>query len=213
MASDNIRASDHDRDAVVGALRDAYTEGRLSLEEFQERTTAAYAGRTWGDLRELTTDLPVQPALGTDLPPGALPPAAAGPPPGEHGQPAPGALPGAAGRPGLGMPYPEHPPFSGRPLYPGQLPYPYQPDPDQPTGDGQPPEPGQPPQPGQSLQPGQPGRPPQRASGLSPILPVVGMWVLFALVLRSDGGGIAFLIALVVLVVLVSAGRRGGRRR
>ena len=58
MASDHIRASDHDRDAVVATLRDAFSEGRLSLEEFQERTTATYAARTWGDLKELTTDLP-----------------------------------------------------------------------------------------------------------------------------------------------------------
>ena len=50
MASDHIRASDRDRDAVVATLRDAFSEGRLSLEEFQERATATYAARTWGDL-------------------------------------------------------------------------------------------------------------------------------------------------------------------
>ncbi|HEY6791036.1 MAG TPA: DUF1707 domain-containing protein, partial [Trebonia sp.] len=44
MASNHIRASDHDRDAVVATLRDAFSEGRLTLDEFQERTTAAYAG-------------------------------------------------------------------------------------------------------------------------------------------------------------------------
>src|ERR1700758_3171164 len=68
MASDNsIRASDVDREVVVATLRDAYTAGRLTLEEFDERTSAAYASKTWGDLRELTTDLPVQPVLGADL--------------------------------------------------------------------------------------------------------------------------------------------------
>jgi hypothetical protein len=69
MATDDlIRASDVDREAVVTTLREAYTAGRLTLDEFDERMAAAYAGRTWGDLRALTADLPVQPVLGTDIP-------------------------------------------------------------------------------------------------------------------------------------------------
>jgi len=69
MASDHmIRASDRDRDTVVATLRDAYTAGRLTLEEFDERTTAAYASKTWGELRRLTEDLPSQPILGADVP-------------------------------------------------------------------------------------------------------------------------------------------------
>ena len=68
MTDRPIRASDKERDSVVDVLRDAYTDGRLTLEEFDERTSAAYASKTWGDLRELTTDLPVQPVLGADLP-------------------------------------------------------------------------------------------------------------------------------------------------
>jgi hypothetical protein len=69
MATDDlIRASDVDREAVVTTLRDAYTAGRLTLDEFDERMASAYAGRTWGDLRALTADLPVQPVLGTDVP-------------------------------------------------------------------------------------------------------------------------------------------------
>ncbi len=69
MVSDHmIRASDQDRDVVVTALRDAYTAGRLTLEEFDERMTDAYASRTWGELRKLTQDLPAQPVLGSDLP-------------------------------------------------------------------------------------------------------------------------------------------------
>ncbi|MGH3215424.1 MAG: DUF1707 SHOCT-like domain-containing protein [Trebonia sp.] len=76
MASDNtIRASDVDREVVVATLRDAYTAGRLTLEEFDERTSAAYAGKTWGDLRKLTEDLPSQPVLGSDVPGRRLPPA------------------------------------------------------------------------------------------------------------------------------------------
>jgi DUF1707 SHOCT-like domain len=67
MTDRPIRASDKERDSVVDVLRDAYTDGRLTLEEFDERTSAAYASKTWGDLHELTTDLPVQPVLGADL--------------------------------------------------------------------------------------------------------------------------------------------------
>jgi hypothetical protein len=68
MTDRPIRASDKERESVVDVLRDAYTEGRLTLEEFEERTSAAYASKTWSDLRELTGDLPVEPVLGADLP-------------------------------------------------------------------------------------------------------------------------------------------------
>jgi hypothetical protein len=81
MASDHMmRASDLDRDAVVATLREAYTAGRLTLEEFDERTTAAYTSRTWGELRKLTEDLPAQPILGSDVPGRHLPALPAHPP-------------------------------------------------------------------------------------------------------------------------------------
>jgi hypothetical protein len=64
-----IRASDHDRESTVEVLREAYTAGRLDLDEFDERTTAAYAAKTWGDLRGLTADLPAEAKLGADLRP------------------------------------------------------------------------------------------------------------------------------------------------
>ena len=54
MATDDpIRASDTDREAVVATLREAYTAGRLNLDEFDERMTSAYAAKTWGGLREI----------------------------------------------------------------------------------------------------------------------------------------------------------------
>ena len=46
MTDRPIRASDKERESVVDVLRDAYTEGRLTLDEFEERTSAAYASRT-----------------------------------------------------------------------------------------------------------------------------------------------------------------------
>jgi len=67
MTDRPIRASDQERESVADVLRDAYAEGRLTLDEFEERTSAAYAARTWADLRELTADLPAEPLVGTDL--------------------------------------------------------------------------------------------------------------------------------------------------
>ena len=58
-----IRASDADREHVVEILREAYSSGRLSLEEFDERTSVAFAAKTWGGLRDLTRDLPQQARL------------------------------------------------------------------------------------------------------------------------------------------------------
>jgi hypothetical protein len=59
MPTDDVmRASDADREHAVGLLRDGYACGRLTLDEFDERTTAAFASRTWGELRKLTQDLP-----------------------------------------------------------------------------------------------------------------------------------------------------------
>jgi len=62
-----IRASDQERQSVVDVLRDAFTDGRLTLDEFEERMAAEYAAKTWTDLRQLTGDLPVEPLLGADL--------------------------------------------------------------------------------------------------------------------------------------------------
>jgi hypothetical protein len=55
-----IRASDRDREGAVQVLRDAHAEGRLDLDEFTERTGAAYSAKTWGELAGLTADLPAE---------------------------------------------------------------------------------------------------------------------------------------------------------
>lgn len=54
----DVRASDADRDATVERLRRALSQGRLSLDEFDERAAAAYAATTHGDLTALIRDLP-----------------------------------------------------------------------------------------------------------------------------------------------------------
>jgi hypothetical protein len=53
-----LRASDADRERVVGELRRHLTDGRLDLAEFEERAGQAYAARTIGDLTPLLADLP-----------------------------------------------------------------------------------------------------------------------------------------------------------
>jgi hypothetical protein len=60
-------ASDADRDAAVRVLNEAFAEGRLTADEHGERVRAAYAGRTWQELAQLTDDLP-GPAYTDDLP-------------------------------------------------------------------------------------------------------------------------------------------------
>src|SRR5690348_10107902 len=53
-----MKASDADRDAVVAALSEHFQTGRLTREEFDERTGRALTARTLDELDELTADLP-----------------------------------------------------------------------------------------------------------------------------------------------------------
>lgn len=59
---ERMRASDADRDAVAHRLRDALAEGRLDLDEHNERLDATYRSKTVGDLVPLTEDLPETPS-------------------------------------------------------------------------------------------------------------------------------------------------------
>ena len=54
----HLRISDDDRHAVAEILRDAAGQGRLGIDELEERLEATYAARTYGDLAPLTDDLP-----------------------------------------------------------------------------------------------------------------------------------------------------------
>ncbi|MEV4167234.1 DUF1707 SHOCT-like domain-containing protein [Nonomuraea dietziae] len=58
-----VRASDHDRDRVAEVLRVAVGEGRITLEEFNERVDRTYSARTLGELDEVVADLPGPGAL------------------------------------------------------------------------------------------------------------------------------------------------------
>ncbi|GAA4600786.1 hypothetical protein BJY16_003662 [Actinoplanes octamycinicus] len=57
--SPHVRVSDADREAIVAQLSAATAEGRLTIEEFSERSRQAYASRTWGELSTVVHDLPV----------------------------------------------------------------------------------------------------------------------------------------------------------
>jgi Domain of unknown function (DUF1707)/Cell wall-active antibiotics response 4TMS YvqF len=54
----DLRASDADRERVSEVLRQAAGEGRLTLDELDERLGAAYAARTYAELELITRDLP-----------------------------------------------------------------------------------------------------------------------------------------------------------
>jgi hypothetical protein len=53
-----LRASDADRERLVDELEQHAIDGRLTTDEFDERTGQAYAARTIGELEALRRDLP-----------------------------------------------------------------------------------------------------------------------------------------------------------
>ena len=53
-----MRAADADRDRAVSFLTTAYTEGRLSKDEYDTRLETALSARTYADLDQVVTDLP-----------------------------------------------------------------------------------------------------------------------------------------------------------
>ena len=55
---ETLRAADADRQQVVDHLKAAVDEGRLSLHEYDERISAAYAARTYAELKVPVADLP-----------------------------------------------------------------------------------------------------------------------------------------------------------
>ena len=55
----DLRVSDDDRHQVAEVLRRAAGEGRLDLDELEERLESAFAAKTYGQLEPLVRDLPV----------------------------------------------------------------------------------------------------------------------------------------------------------
>jgi uncharacterized protein len=55
----SLRVSDAEREPVVEQLRQAFTEGRLTKDEFDQRLARALSARTHGELAPVLTGLPV----------------------------------------------------------------------------------------------------------------------------------------------------------
>jgi hypothetical protein len=77
------RASDHDRDAVLQRVQQAFAEGRLDDNEFDERMRATLTAKTHAELDVLLTDLPA-PATGSSGAPAQVPGPGPGPGPGRY---------------------------------------------------------------------------------------------------------------------------------
>jgi hypothetical protein len=57
----DLRASHADREQVIGALKAAFVQGRLTEDELDARAGQVYTSRTYAELAEVTTDLPAEP--------------------------------------------------------------------------------------------------------------------------------------------------------
>lgn len=66
-----LRVSDEDRHTVAEVLRQAAGEGRIDLEELDERLEATYSAKTYGELVPITADLPLAGPTPRPLPPAA----------------------------------------------------------------------------------------------------------------------------------------------
>ena len=58
MGGGRLRASHADRDHVIGTLKAAFVQGRLTKDELDLRVGQTLSARTYGDLAALTADLP-----------------------------------------------------------------------------------------------------------------------------------------------------------
>ena len=56
----HLRASHADREHVIGTLKAAFVQGRLTEDELDARLDQVYASRTYTELAEVTADIPVE---------------------------------------------------------------------------------------------------------------------------------------------------------
>ena len=56
---DGLRASHADREQVIGTLKAAFVQGRLTEDELDARVGHVYASRTYAELAEVTADIPI----------------------------------------------------------------------------------------------------------------------------------------------------------
>ena len=67
-ADPGLRVGDAERGRVVDQLADHHAAGRLTLDEFEERMSAAWTARTGGELEVLVRDLPALPRPASRVP-------------------------------------------------------------------------------------------------------------------------------------------------
>jgi hypothetical protein len=104
----HLRVSDADREQTAELLRQAAGDGRITIDELDERLEAAYAARTYGDLSEVIADLPSpgqQPPVRVDTAPGTFPASRIG---GEPGSGVSIAILGGVDRGGMWVVPPRH---------------------------------------------------------------------------------------------------------
>ena len=75
----SMRSSTADRERAIDVLKAAFAEGRLSRDEFDDRSGRVYRSLTYAELAALTADLPAGP-LGAMVQPGMLQPGQLQPP-------------------------------------------------------------------------------------------------------------------------------------
>jgi hypothetical protein len=66
VKADDVRASDAEREEIISALRTHAGDGRLDVEELDQRIEAAYSAKTRRELVALTKDLPRAPRAPRD---------------------------------------------------------------------------------------------------------------------------------------------------
>jgi Domain of unknown function (DUF1707) len=88
----HVRASRADRERAIDALKAAFVEERLTMDELDDRVGQAFTSRTYAELAAITADLPAAPR--------AVAPRAAAP--GATAPPAPASAAAPAERPPLG---------------------------------------------------------------------------------------------------------------
>ena len=59
----HLRASDADRDQVIDTLKDAFVQGRLTMDELGTRTGQVLTSRTYAELTAITADVPARPIV------------------------------------------------------------------------------------------------------------------------------------------------------
>jgi len=61
----NVRVGDAEREATAAQLREHYADGRLTLDELNERLDQTFAAKTRADLNTVMVDLPYSASAGS----------------------------------------------------------------------------------------------------------------------------------------------------